>query len=268
VSYSRLLPQIKKVGTTEILEAFATHLHNHAEDLAKTAEEKAMVSSVLGELLAGQLAKLDFFKDDPSRRPGAPGYNYSYLTNTPRSSPDTAVAFMGKCVATGNPQLVEASVKRMIDMKGVPPAEAQSRAKAVLLPLVPRICADPVLRGALSDDLVRQLGQEAVRLSLEGIVALKGRITREELAALLDVSVQSGNIDTIGAAYVDSPFLDENSTYIALLKGDSEVEGAPMDRGRMEGNHRGASFAPEDTSSCFGRPLQDDGAGDDEDIRS
>jgi hypothetical protein len=106
----------------------------------------------------------------------------------------------------------------MIAMKGVPPAEAQSRAKAVLLPLVPRICADPVLRGALSDDLVRLLGQKAVRLSLEGNVALKGRITREELAALLDVSVQSGNIDTIGAAYVDSPFLDENSTYIALLK--------------------------------------------------
>jgi hypothetical protein len=99
-------------------------------------------------------------------------------------------------------------------------------------------------------------------------VALKGRITREELAALLDVSVQSGNIDTIGAVYVDSSFLDENSTHIALLKGDSEVEGAPMDRGRMEGNHRGASFTPEDTSSCFGRPLQDDGAGDDEDIRS
>jgi hypothetical protein len=79
VSYSRLLPQIKKVGTTGILEAFATHLQNHAEELTKTAEEKAMVSLVLGELLAGQLAKLDFFKDDPSRRPGAPGYNYAPL---------------------------------------------------------------------------------------------------------------------------------------------------------------------------------------------
>jgi hypothetical protein len=180
-----------QVGSTEFLEAFAMHVSKAASTLASTAEDRLIVKSILDGLLAGQVTKIDFFKVVEDHR---------FPYGTKRSSPDIAINFINKCIVAGQPDLAAGAVRQVLDMATTSTAETQARAETVLLPLLSHLMAEPQMYAVLPESLIGDLGQAAVKGSLEGIRAQDGFvITRKDLLTLLDVALQSGNSDLIGS---------------------------------------------------------------------
>jgi hypothetical protein len=195
------------VVTDVVLEALASYLGKISLTIGQTPEDGALLKAVMGELLAGQIPKIDFFKNVEISKPNPPPGTYGsiYQVHQPQQqsgSPDITLAFLKKCVDAEHSTLAAAAIKHVLDMDAVSPLEAQARAKAVLLPLVPLIVADPDLRAALSDDLVTDLGRTAIQLSLDRLNAQVGRVTRSELALILDGAVASDNTEMIVNVYV------------------------------------------------------------------
>jgi hypothetical protein len=201
-----LMPLFKTFADDRILEAFTVHLGKVAPALAQTPEDHVILQTILVEQLGSEMSKIDFFRGVEITKPGYPGtYGstcYTSQAKPQRGSPDVTLAFVKKCAYAGHPSLATEVIKHITKTDKITPSEAQARAKEVLLPLVPLLLADPHLQAVLPDGSVTHLGRIAVQLFLDDVRTHAGRITRSELARVLDVAVASANVAMIVDLYV------------------------------------------------------------------
>jgi hypothetical protein len=211
------VPQLLKVASAQVLELFATHIRKVAPTLAQTPEERTLVEMILKDLLSGQVSKTHFFhgvKIRPPMKSADSAYHQPMPKPKPKNgSPDIAMAFMRKCIESDHPELAAATIRHMLSVNATSSPKSQARAEAVLLPLVPLILAEAGVRAALPDALVRDLGQAAVRLCLDGLHTHGGNTSRSEISQILDVASWSGDLVVMREVYVwQSPFRHRQDT--------------------------------------------------------
>jgi hypothetical protein len=209
------VPQLVKVASAQVLELFATQIRKAALTLAETPEERTLVEIILKDLLAGQVSKTNFFhgvKVCPPMK-SADSVYHRPMAKPKHGSPDIAMAFMRKCIESGYPDLAAAAIQHMLSVNATSSPKTQARAEAVLLPLVSLLLADARVRAALPDALIRDLGQEALRLCLDGLHTQGGNTSRPEISQILNVASWSGDLDVMREVYVwQSPFRHEQAT--------------------------------------------------------
>jgi hypothetical protein len=196
----RLLPQLKQFGKAEILDSFAGHLHSSSPKLAQSPEDKAAVQSLLGEFLTSQLEQLNFFAVTVA--PARPmGYvYYPQPSKLPEGSPNIVFSFIKKCIDYANPDICVSVIERMLnEISKLPTPEAESRGEDVLLPLIPLIHGDPVVKVNVPESLLRRLGMVAIESTMSAIQNRGGKVESKHVDVLLSAATQSGNVDLVRA---------------------------------------------------------------------
>jgi hypothetical protein len=159
-----------------------------------------MVKTILGELVSGQVDKVDFFQGVTMK---AHAYFAGYYNST-SGSPNIALDFIKKCMSYGNTGAATAALNRMLDFGVLPAPEINARVEQVLLPLTHLICADPDMRASVPDDLVLKLGHAVVLRMMNMLPNKKGYLKGKELGTVFDVAEQTGNAEMIASTYAHS----------------------------------------------------------------
>jgi hypothetical protein len=199
--YCSLVPQIVKIASAKVQEAFATHIQEVSSILVQSPTDTKLIRPILEDLLAGQVSKTNFFRSVEVRQTYDSDDDEYMATlvkpksKSPHGSPKIALSIMKKCVDSGHPHLAAAAITHMLKMDAVSSPVAQARAKTVLLPLVSLLLVEPQILAALPTELFNDLKRTSVELSLDEIHRYGGKITRSELAQILDVAEHSGKPD-------------------------------------------------------------------------
>jgi hypothetical protein len=212
-----------------VLDIFAAYLHEQTSRIAPSPEDRALVKTILGELLAGQVDKVDFFKGVVAKQPIPAGY---YGAKPSTGSPDIALAFIKKCVAYGNPAVAAAALEHMLDCRALPADIYYLRTEQVLLPLAPLLCNDPSARAAIPHELMSKLGQTVVQQMISAIQTKSGQISRKDLGLMLDTATQTGNAELITESYVRITLLvllDSHDTWTGSCRNSRLFHGMRTD---------------------------------------
>ena len=192
---SSFVPPLKGMPIPNFSATFASILYAQKVDPATTNEEKTEVKKIVTDLLATAISKINFFGATKAMAaPPRPAYLYGLPTAaavTKVAEPRTAYTYIDFCLATENEALVETIVERLVDNAGVAPAEAQNRAKLVLLPLLPLVGAKMKARpaGAPTVPGVQRLFDAAIQLYLSSLTQAgptNGDITSLVQACILE----------------------------------------------------------------------------------
>ncbi|KAK7036717.1 hypothetical protein VNI00_011382 [Paramarasmius palmivorus] len=183
-----VLPQLKMVASTDVLEAFARHLQADLERLAPTQEDQAVLREVITEVLGVLLDKLDFL-----RLYNASGRGYYWRTER-TGKPDVAMKFIKQCLDSDNAPLAAEALERTMAACGQSDPENKIRARTVLLPLLPPLANDLKSRSPRPDLPLAKLCEFSVKMSLEASDSSGGSFTREDVSAMLNAIIMGNNV--------------------------------------------------------------------------
>ncbi|KZV95593.1 hypothetical protein EXIGLDRAFT_644081 [Exidia glandulosa HHB12029] len=192
-----IVPQLKTCGSRPFLAAYAKFLHDTRERLPVDDEQRAVLGSIIHELLSTLLDKTDFFPRPPARPQPARGYGYGHhgvrnAAAKPTAVPQVAFAFVKTCLDFGDAPLAARAIERMVDVTAETPEVAQTRGLTVLLPLLPLLSAEIKTRDPPPSLPLDVLGEAAIRLTLDSQYARQGELSKEDIDALLTAVTLSG----------------------------------------------------------------------------
>ncbi|KAK1228339.1 hypothetical protein PQX77_008592 [Marasmius sp. AFHP31] len=192
-----ILPQLRKEPVkTDVIQSYATYLHNEMKRLAPNAADQSLLKEIIAEMLTSLLKLLDLFQ---VKTVTTPAYYHSYHQPTMgagslKGDPAIAMKFITQCLESGNAPIAIAALKRMTDMTGQTQDIARARATTVLLPLIRLLSNDPKTKPLLPQLQVPLGGisEVAIPLVLQSIEAKGGTFTQDIICALLDSLVICG----------------------------------------------------------------------------
>ncbi|KAL1736100.1 hypothetical protein EV714DRAFT_266946 [Schizophyllum commune] len=217
------VPQLKTMPIPDFLASFATLLYAQKITPDTPEEEKTVLKQIVTDLLAAAISKVDFFAATKAvAGPPRPSYIYNLPVAAPTkvADPQTAVNYIDYCLATGNEALVETIVERLVDHTGLQPIESQSRAKTVLLPLLPLVGAKMKARPADAPAVpgVQRLFDTAIQHYLSALP--QAGPSKEDMTALIQACILHGGtrllINTIWPALRAAPY--QEATMLAFLQ--------------------------------------------------
>uniref|UniRef100_A0A0W0FCW6 Uncharacterized protein n=1 Tax=Moniliophthora roreri TaxID=221103 RepID=A0A0W0FCW6_MONRR len=183
-----LLPQLKNLASTDVLEAFVSHLQSIIGTQDSRQEEVIILREVVRDILAVLLDKLDFFKLYV-----APTPRYSWRAPEPQGKPDVAMKFIKQCLDSDNMHLAADALERMMDVCGQLDEISRIRTKTVLLPLVPLLSQDLKSRSPRPDLPLSKLSETSVKCSLEILDSKGGRFSREDFSPIVNAAIIGDN---------------------------------------------------------------------------
>ena len=177
------VPQLKAIADVSFLMSMVVVLHNEKIKPKVSAPNRTLLSNAMTDLLSHAIAEADYFAPAPPQ-------------NT--MSTQTALRHVEVALATGDEALVENIFQRLTDVTNLSPADVESRAREVLLPLVPLVDAELKARGAHKTPVpgVKAFYEATVRLFSgtiqTGVGPMKGSLT-----VLVNACVIHGGVDAL-----------------------------------------------------------------------
>ncbi|KAI4517125.1 hypothetical protein K525DRAFT_211588 [Schizophyllum commune Loenen D] len=219
------VPQLEVMPIPDFLASLATLLHTQKITPDTPEEEKTVLKQIVTDLLVAAISKVDFFAMTTSTvpippPPGYPLYGMQALAALKTAVPQTAVTYIDYCLATGNEALVEIIINRLLDRTGLSPVESQSRAKTVLLPLLPLVGAKVKARPADAPAVpgVQRLFDTAIQIYLSALP--HAGPSKEDITALVQACILEGGtrllINTIWPALRAAPY--QEATMLAFIQ--------------------------------------------------
>jgi hypothetical protein len=182
------------------LEAYARFLLDGRAKYALDTEDYAKLRSIVADLLAATLEKLDFYQ--PHSQPRTPDYGHAFYGSVPQVRSSPALSFIKSCLDSDNLPLAVAALDKLLDMKNQTEEVARIRGIDVLLPLLPLLHNELQSRSPTPPLSLKQLSRLAVQLSLESIGAKAWGLSKQETQAILQAVNLGGDVDLLHSVYV------------------------------------------------------------------
>jgi hypothetical protein len=182
------------------LEAYARFLLDERVKYALDTEDHAKLRSIVTNLLATALEKLDFYQ--PHYQLRTPEYGHMFYGSVPQARSSPALSFIKSCLDSDNLPLAVAALDKLLDMKNQTEEVARTRGIDVLLPLLPLLHNELQSRSPTPPLSLKQLSRMAVQLSLESISAKAWGVSKQEIQAILQAVNLGGDVDLLHSVYV------------------------------------------------------------------